>query len=51
MILGIVDADTVQSCRVLEKAGYVRHREEIRNASGRAATIVIYRYAPALRAG
>jgi RimJ/RimL family protein N-acetyltransferase len=46
-ILGIVAADNVQSRRVLEKAGFVWHRDEV----GRAATLVIYRYAPALTGG
>jgi RimJ/RimL family protein N-acetyltransferase len=50
-VLGIVAADNVQSCRVLEKAGFVRHHDEVKNANGHAATIVIYRYAPALRPG
>ena len=50
-VLGIVEADNMHSRRVLEKAGYVRHRKEVKNASGRATTIVIYRYAPALRSG
>lgn len=46
-ILGIVAAGNVQSCRVLEKAGFLRHREEVRTA----ATIVIYRYTPVVRSG
>ena len=43
-VLGIVEADNVRSCRVLEKAGYVRGREEAKQANGRVATIVVYRY-------
>jgi ribosomal-protein-alanine N-acetyltransferase len=43
-VLGIVEADNVPSCRVLEKAGFVRHSEEVRMAAGRPATIVIYRW-------
>lgn len=46
-ILGIVEADNVQSRRALEKAGYVQQREEIKNA----AKVVVYRYAPASRSG
>ena len=38
-VLGIVAADNVASCRVLEKAGFVRSHDEIK----RGATIVVYR--------
>ena len=43
-VLGIVEADNVGSCRVLEKAGYVRGREEAKQANGRVLRIVVYRY-------
>ena len=42
-VLGIAAADNKQSCRVLEKAGFVRLREETKRADG--STIVIYRRA------
>lgn len=38
-VLGIVAADNVASCRVLEKAGFVRSHDEIK----RGTTIVVYR--------
>lgn len=34
-VLGIVDADNAASCRVLEKAGFVRVGEELRGATRR----------------
>jgi ribosomal-protein-alanine N-acetyltransferase len=40
-VLGIVASENVPSCRVLEKAGFVLDREEVKNAS----TIRIYRIA------
>lgn len=44
-VLGIVEADNVQSCRVLEKAGFVRTGEEVKVVDSRAGTIrIIYRY-------
>lgn len=43
-VLGIVAADNVQSCRVLEKSGFVRSGEEVKNADGRSYTLLIYRY-------
>jgi RimJ/RimL family protein N-acetyltransferase len=48
-VLGIVESDNTPSCRVLEKAGYVRHGVEVKEATGRAATIVVYRHAPESR--
>lgn len=48
-ILGVVEAGNVRSCRVLEKAGFVRHADEVKHAGGRVTMIVIYRYAPAVR--
>jgi ribosomal-protein-alanine N-acetyltransferase len=42
-VLGIVDAENRQSCRVLDKAGFVRHGQEVKTAGGRAVTLVIYR--------
>lgn len=41
-VLGIVAADNVQSCRVLEKSGFVRSSEEVKNADGRS--LLVYRY-------
>ncbi len=38
-VLGVVAADNAASCRVLEKAGFVRSGEEIRTTG----TIIIYR--------
>ncbi len=48
-VLGIVEAGNVHSCRVLEKAGFVRVGEDVKGASdGTAArTRLIYRYARA----
>ncbi|HEY5947507.1 MAG TPA: GNAT family N-acetyltransferase [Kofleriaceae bacterium] len=43
-VLGIVAADNVQSCRVLEKSGFVRSGDEVKNADGRVYTLLIYRY-------
>lgn len=43
-LLGIVAADNVRSRRVLEKAGFVRKGDEVKNANGRSSTILIYRY-------
>jgi ribosomal-protein-alanine N-acetyltransferase len=48
-VLGIVAAENLQSCRVLEKAGFVRSGEEVRSADGRCSTILVYRYGPTLR--
>ncbi len=42
-VLGIVAADNVYSCRVLEKAGFVRDGEEVKNVDGRTSTLRIYR--------
>ena len=44
-VLGVVAADNASSCRVLEKAGFVRRSEEIKTVGDRAQTILIYRYA------
>jgi RimJ/RimL family protein N-acetyltransferase len=42
-VLGIVEADNIASCRVLEKAGFVRVRDEVKHAAGRTIPIVVYR--------
>lgn len=44
-VLGIVAANNAPSCRVLEKASFVRVGDEIKNAHGRSLTLLIYRYA------
>ena len=44
-VLGIVAAKNGPSCRVLEKAGFVLGREEIKNLDGCVSTIRIYRLA------
>ena len=41
-ILGVVEAANVPSCRVLEKAGFVRDAEEEKTVAGRSYTIVVY---------
>jgi [ribosomal protein S5]-alanine N-acetyltransferase len=41
-VLGIVAVDNVPSCRVLEKAGYVRSGEKLERSS--RAPLLIYRY-------
>jgi RimJ/RimL family protein N-acetyltransferase len=42
-VLGIVGAANVQSCRVLEKAGFVRSGEDIKHADGHSHALVVYR--------
>ncbi len=42
-ILGVVAADNVASCRVLEKAGFVLDGEETKRVDGRACTVRLYR--------
>jgi [ribosomal protein S5]-alanine N-acetyltransferase len=48
-VLGIVEVGNVHSCRVLEKAGFVKSGEDVRHASDGsvARTLAIYRYARA----
>ena len=43
-LLGIVDADNMQSRRVLEKAGFVRSGEQIKRADARSSILLVYRY-------
>ncbi len=42
-VLGIVEAENVASRRVLEKAGFVQVRDEVKVVEGRAIPIVVYR--------
>lgn len=42
-VLGIVEAANVASCRVLEKAGFVRLRDEVKHVEARTIPIVVYR--------
>ena len=42
-VLGIVDAVNVQSCRVLEKAGFARGAEEVKTVAGLSRTLLVYR--------
>lgn len=42
-VLGIVAADNLPSCRVLEKAGFVRTAEEVKVAAGQPCTTAVYR--------
>jgi len=42
-VLGVVAADNARSCRVLEKAGFVRIGEEIKHAEGGPSSILVYR--------
>jgi [ribosomal protein S5]-alanine N-acetyltransferase len=42
-VLGIVEAENAPSRRVLEKAGFVIDREEVKLVAGRSRTNVIYR--------
>jgi RimJ/RimL family protein N-acetyltransferase len=42
-VLGVVAADNVHSCRVLEKAGFVLDGEEVKTVDDHAFTIRIYR--------
>jgi ribosomal-protein-alanine N-acetyltransferase len=42
-VLGIVEAENVHSCRVLEKAGFVLDGEEVRRTDARIRTLRIYR--------
>jgi [ribosomal protein S5]-alanine N-acetyltransferase len=46
-VLGIVEADNIASCRVLEKSGFVRSGEDIKTVAGLPRTRLIYRYAAA----
>lgn len=41
-VLGIVAADNLPSCRVLEKAGFVRTGDETKNVDGRLRTLLLY---------
>jgi ribosomal-protein-alanine N-acetyltransferase len=43
-VLGIVEVDNVESCRVLEKSGFVQIGDEVKNVDGRSLTRRIYRY-------
>ena len=42
-VLGIVAADNLGSCRVLEKASFVRTGEDVRTVDGHSRTLLIYR--------
>lgn len=44
-VLGVVAADNLPSCRVLEKAHFVRHAEDVKTVDGRPCMILIYRRA------
>jgi len=43
-LLGVVAADNVRSCRVLEKTGFVRVGEETKQIDGSPRAILIYRF-------
>jgi ribosomal-protein-alanine N-acetyltransferase len=42
-VLGIVDAENRSSRRVLEKAGFARSAEEVKQIDGRATTLLVHR--------
>jgi [ribosomal protein S5]-alanine N-acetyltransferase len=42
-VLGLVAAGNLRSCRVLEKAGFVRESDEVKTTDGRVCTLLIYR--------